>query len=122
MTASKLTHDTIGNLQAGAIGYAIDRAIGEAMHDCERRPGLDKPRTVTIKLTLKPAQVKGLDNAASDTLNTIGIAAQVAVSTPARSAGAEFLNVSPGVNEDGEPEIHAVFAQEGLFVTRKEGN
>lgn len=119
--ATKLTHDTLGNLQAGAIGAVIDDAIRRCMADCESRSGLDKDRTLTIKVAFRPVLNKGIDGAVA--FSTVAVKPQVAVSVPAQAAGPEFLHVSPGVTDNGEPETAAVFAQEGLFVqARKEGN
>lgn len=119
---TKLTHDTIGNLQGGAIGEVINEAINKAMKDCEDRPGLDKARTVTVKVSFRPMQNKGLDGAR--TFNTVAVSPAVTVSTPPQAAGAEFLAVSPGATANGEPEVSAVFVLEGLFVApaTKEGN
>lgn len=120
MPATKLTHDTLGNLQAGAIGAVIDDAINRCMQDCESRSGLDKDRTVTIKVSFRPVLNKGLDG--QEVFSTVAVKPSVTVSTPAQAAGPEFLHVSPGVTANGEPETAAVFSQEGLFVARKEGN
>lgn len=123
MTATKLTHDTIGNLQSGGIGEVVNDAINRCMQDCEGRPGLDKDRVLTIKVAFRPVLNKGLDGA--ETFSTVAVKPQVAVSVPAQAAGPEFLHVSPGATASGEPEVAAVFAQEGLFVrvtATKEGN
>ena len=113
----KLTHETFGELQQGAIGYAFDTAVREVMADCERRPGLKKPRTVTLKITFTPA-ANTLDMG-QDKLDTIGIVAGVATSTPGRSGGVEYLNVSQGADANGEPEVSAVFAQDTLLDARR---
>lgn len=117
---TKLTHDTIGNLQAGAIGAVIDDAISKCMQDCEARSGLDKDRTLTIKIAFRPVLNKGIDGAES--FSTVAVKPAIAVTVPAQAAGPEFLHVSPGATATGEPEVAAVFSQEGLFVARKEGN
>ena len=61
--ATKLTHTTLGNLQAGAIGAVIDDAINRCMQDCEARSGPSTssayPRTVgassgTLKCSCTP--------------------------------------------------------------------
>lgn len=120
--ATKLTHDTIGHLQAGAFGPAIDDAINKCMTDCEHRPGLKKARTLVIQLTFTPTPAQGMEGAAAS-LSTVGILAFCQPKLPPQSTSGEFLHVSPGVTDDGEPEVAAVFAQEGLFVqARKEGN
>lgn len=118
--ATKLTHDTIGHLHAGAIGAVINDAIRRCMADCEARAGLDKDRVVTIKVAIRPVLNKGIDGTA--VFSTVHIKPQIAVSVPAQGTSGEFLHVSPNVTPDGEVELTAVFAQEGLFTAHKEGN
>ena len=112
-TAPKLTHATLGELQGGGIGYAIDKAIEEAMQDCARRPGLDAARTVTVTVKLKPKS-SDLDEGQPG-LKNVGIQASVKLATPARAGGEEFLNVSTSVNAAGEPVTQATFAQVPLL-------
>lgn len=116
--ATKLNHKMIGALQGGGIGFAIDAAIREVLADCDRRPGLIKPRTVTIKLTLTPAG--GALQEGGSGLGTVGVKAAVATTVPGRSGEQEFLNVGHDNTEDGEVEIVATFAQDTLFG--REGN
>lgn len=111
--APSLKHDTIGELEAGAIGYAIDTALNEAMQDCARRPGLETARTVTITVKFKPKS-NNLDEGAPG-LKTVGVQAQVKVATPPRAGGEEFLNVKAGVDGAGQPLTEATFAQVPLL-------
>lgn len=104
-----LTHLTLGDLEQGGIGYAIDKALEEAMQDCARRPGLETARTVTVTLKLKPKS-SNLDEGQPG-LKNVGIQASVKLTTPARAGGEEFLNVATSVNAAGEPITQATFAQ-----------
>lgn len=107
--APALDHTTIGELEAGGIGFAIDTAIAEAMSDCARRPNLESARTLTITLKFKP-KTSTLDEGRPG-LNSVGVQAAVKLSTPARAGGEEFLNVANGVNVNGEPVTEATFSQ-----------
>lgn len=114
--APALKHDTIGELEAGGIGYAIDTAIHEAMSDCARRPGLETARTVTIVLKFKP-KASSLDEGGRG-LTSVGVQAGVKIATPPRAGGEEFLNVASGVDAAGEPVTEATFAQVPLLRAR----
>lgn len=111
--APALTHTTIGELEQGGIGYAIDKALEEAMQDCARRPGLEAARTVTITVKLKPKS-NNLDEGQPG-LKNVGVQASVKLATPARAGGEEFLNVHTGVDAAGEPVVQATFAQVPLL-------
>jgi hypothetical protein len=87
----KLNHETIGELQGGGIGHAIDQAIGEALRDCTNRPGLGNARKVVIELAFKPGS-SGLEDSGLG-LSTIGLLAQVKTNFPSRAGVEEFLGV-----------------------------
>ena len=112
----KLNHETIGDLQGGGIGYAIDQALRDALRDCEGRPGLNKVRDVTITVSLVPA-ASGLQDGHG--LSTVGVKAKVKVSMPPRAGEVDFLTVERDVTPEGEPEIIANFAQEPLLRAQK---
>jgi hypothetical protein len=113
----KLNSKTIGDLQGGGIGYAIDQAIGEAMRDCENRPGMNKARLVTVQIALTPAGGALQDGANS--LGTVGVKAQVKVAVPNRVGDTDFLSVASGANTDGEVEVTAHFVQLPLLNGRE---
>lgn len=113
----KLNHETIGELQGGGIGYAIDQALNEAMRDCENRPGLTKARTVTVTVELAPASGALQDGA--NNLTTVDIKAKVKVAVPVRAGGSDFLTVSRDADAEGEVQIIANFAQEPLLRAQK---
>lgn len=106
-------HTSIGELQGGGIGYAIDQAIAEAITDCQRRPGLTKARKVTIQIDLTP-QSSSLDTTGPG-LKAVGIKAGVKTSMPPRAGEEEFLAVGTGVDINGEAEPKARFTQAPLL-------
>ncbi|MVN88332.1 hypothetical protein GO986_16425 [Deinococcus sp. HMF7620] len=107
--APALNHKTLGELEVGGIGYAIDMAIAEAMADCARRPTLDSARTVTIVVKFRP-KANSLDQGRPG-LNNVGVQAAVKLTKPAQSGNEEFLNVHSGVSTTGEPITEATFSQ-----------
>lgn len=102
-----LTCDTIGELSHGGVRVAIDRAIQQAVEDLHDRPGMKKPRTITLTLTLKPISN---DSANLDNINIeVGIAAKF----PNKSASIIGLPIGKkgiSVNRDfeEEPDQHAL--------------
>lgn len=111
--ATPLNHKTIGELEAGGIGYAIDKALQEVMSDCARRPGLESARSVTITVKFKP-KANTLDEGRPGLAN-VGIQASVKTSVPPRAGSEEFLNVRAGVDGAGEPLTEATFAMTPLL-------
>lgn len=109
-----LTHESIGELEQGGIGYAIDTALREALQDCARRPGLETARTVTITVKFKPKS-NNLDEGQPG-LKNVGVQASVKVATPPRAGGEEFLNVATAADPTtGEVVTQASFAQVPLL-------
>lgn len=84
----RFTLDTLGDLDDGLTRRLVDRALEEALEDCDNRPALDKPRRVTLTLEFMPilGQFGGMR----------GVDAQVAVAVklPPRAGRAEFLPTS----------------------------
>lgn len=111
--APALTHQTLGDLEGGGIGHAIDKSLAEALADCARRPNLDTARTVTLTIKLTP-KASTMDEGRPG-LNNVGVQAAVKVSTPARAGGTEYLNVRATVDGAGEPVTEATFAQVPLL-------
>ena len=54
MALEKFGAGAIATIDGGRIGVAIDQAIDRARRDCFDRPGLEKPRKVTIEITILP--------------------------------------------------------------------
>lgn len=46
--------ETLGNLNNGRLGHTVDEQIGKLLKDCYERALLEKPRTLTLKLSLTP--------------------------------------------------------------------
>ncbi len=49
-----VTIETLGKLQGGVVGNAINAALRRAVHDCDDRPSLKKPRSVLIQVSFEP--------------------------------------------------------------------
>jgi hypothetical protein len=49
-----LTLETLGDLNGGMVGAAVNTAIAQVMRDCEDRPALDGPRVVTLEIGFVP--------------------------------------------------------------------
>lgn len=108
-----INHKTIGQLERGGIGHAIDTAIREVMSDCAARPALTAKRTLTITVSFTP-EANSLDQGRPG-LNGVGLQAQVKVALPARKGGTETLGVTSGVGVTGQTETQAFFTQPPLF-------
>lgn len=112
--APGLKHNTIGELEGGGIGYAIDRSIAEVLADCGNRPALNKARTVTITVKLTPTANNSLD-AGTGGMTGVAIEASVKHALPPRAGGVEILGVRAGVDTNGEALTEAVFTQVPLL-------
>lgn len=108
-----ITHQTIGQLERGGIGYAIDATIREVLKDCAARPSLSAKRTLTITVSFTP-QANSLDEGRPG-LNAVDIQAGVKCTLPARKGGTETLGVTSGVGVSGQNETQAFFTQPPLF-------
>jgi hypothetical protein len=101
------TLDTLGDLDDGTVRLMIDKAIAEALDDCDARPSLAKDRSVAITLTLTPV------------LNSMGgmkgVDAQVSVKTglPARKGNADYLPTT--VRADGVTAYLPTDRQDAMF-------
>ncbi|MBZ9753213.1 hypothetical protein K7W42_20460 [Deinococcus sp. HMF7604] len=109
-----LTHISLGELELGGIGYAIDSLLAEAMDDCVHRPGVIKARTVVIKVAITP-QPSSLDQGGRPGLSNVDVKVAMNVSKPAQASSGEVLMVRPGVNANGEPITEAVFPMTPLL-------
>lgn len=45
---------SIGDLDEGRVGIAVNNALNQIAHDLKCRPGVEKVRKMTITLTMKP--------------------------------------------------------------------
>ncbi|MCD0160110.1 hypothetical protein IHN63_02190 [Deinococcus sp. 6YEL10] len=103
-----LNHQTIGELEGGGMAYAIDKALGELMIDCQRRPGLSKPRKLTLTVTITP-NANTLDDGGQG-LKGVEVKADVKTAFPSRASSGEYLNVTQSADVNGEPQVEATFA------------
>lgn len=60
----ELTLESLANLDGGRIGTAFQLSLKRAIQDCEDRPGVKKPREITLKLGILP--VAAADDATCD--------------------------------------------------------
>jgi hypothetical protein len=97
-----LTLETLGRLNDGSFGKAVDRALQSVLIDCEDRPGLAKDRTITIKIKVQPLETGNKDLARAKYLPSVEI------SVPAQSAYPEILEVKVFRDELGK--VHAIDA------------
>lgn len=54
MSLKQFEFESIDQIDNGSLVVALNDAIRRAYHDCESRPALNKPRDVTLKMSLKP--------------------------------------------------------------------
>lgn len=110
MTRLKLS--TLGRLQGGAFGPAVDAELEKALADCDSRPGLDKARRVTITLEIRPA---GSATEGNGALNTLEIRAAARAVLPPQVTRHEYLDFAVAAKPGGGDEPRAIFAQGTLY-------
>jgi len=54
MPKETLTIDSMGNIDAGSLRIAVNNALKLLTQDLSDRPVLDKPRTLILKIDMKP--------------------------------------------------------------------
>lgn len=82
------TIDTLGNLDDGVVRKLVDKALEEALTDCDNRPGLEKARKVAITIQFLPV----LDD--RNAMKGVRATAQVKTSLPPRAANDDYLPTS----------------------------
>jgi len=50
----ELTLESLANLDGGRVGTAFQLSLKRAIQDCEDRPGVKKPREITLKMQILP--------------------------------------------------------------------
>ena len=108
----ELSWQSLGEINEGTLGMAIDLALAEVLKDCNERPGLGKAREVSIKLKLLPQSVQ-------NPFDVVSISAEITKKLPGRSTLVENLSIKKVVNDAGE--VTAVIAevddgQQALFA------
>lgn len=53
-SGTPLTLATLGSLQENLFGRAVDEGLRQMFRDCDERPGLNKPRRLTITVEVYP--------------------------------------------------------------------
>lgn len=95
-----LTKASIRNLDLGELSHSIDLALMEMANDVHERPGIDKPRTITLKINLTPE----LHETPEGLRNYPGITYELKCSKPAKAVTG--LKGFIGVDEDtGEVQL-----------------
>lgn len=112
--APSLTHDTIGDLEQGAIGHVINLTLAALMADCRARPALKKSRKFTLTIDLEPSTNDGIEQGVIK-LAGVAVKASVKHTLPPQAGGVEILGVRDGVNFNGEPITEAVFTMQPLL-------
>lgn len=59
-----LSHKTLGDINAGYFGAAVDAELRRIINDCDAKPGLDKPRRLTIVVDVTPLARPSTDEGA----------------------------------------------------------
>ncbi len=80
MALTKITLESIANLDHGRIGEAFQQKLDQAVQDCEDRPGIKSGRVVSIKVMVKPKA----DEAGN--LDSITLGHAIAYSEPKRES------------------------------------
>lgn len=108
-----LTLESLGKLNAEMFGPTVDNAFAAVNRDLEQRPGLKKPRTLTITVTITPSE---------NGLEAVEVMAQVATKMPPHKTLGEYLTLKPA-DADGIYQPKLVFANQmtPLFIST-EGN
>lgn len=104
----QLTIDTLGDLDDGTLRHVVNKAIEEALTDCDNRPMLDKGRKLTLTVTASPI----LDDR-SGAMRGVEIETQVQTKLPPRATHPDTLrtNVRGSTVEAYLPDAH----QDSMF-------
>lgn len=73
--------ESLASIDSGRIGVAIDQAVARAHRDCADRPGVEKPRVVTLQIVLIPVAQDGQGD-----LDSVNVEFRVRESIPLRSS------------------------------------
>jgi len=90
MAIEKFSLESIARLDNGRLRAGIDQALRRAQTDCADRPGLKKPRRITLVIDMTP-----LPNEAGD-LDTVDVGFQVTEKTPNRQSKVYNMKATPG--------------------------
>ena len=105
-----LEFDSIGDLYQGRFRAEVNKAIRQAVMDCDDRPHLTNKRQVVITLDIVPRTLMD-----STDLEGLSLSASVNPRLPKIKGGEEAMHVEIHTNEHGGREVHATFAQPTLL-------
>jgi hypothetical protein len=102
----KLTFETLGSLNHGAVGALVNAALIDCYKDCYYRPALSNARTVTITIEIEPHY-----NDKLRVMDSVELTAKVATKIPASKTDTERLRTEVIANADGEiTKVDVMFA------------
>lgn len=92
-----LTKASIGNLDLGDLSRSVDEALNQMANDVHERPSIDKPRTVTLMISITPK----LQDTETGRKNYPEITYELKVSKPANAVTGlrGFIGVDEGTGE-----------------------
>lgn len=90
MAIEKFSLESLAHLDNGRLRAGLDQALRRAQTDCTDRPGLKKPRRITLTIDMTP-----VPNEAGD-LESCDVAFQVTEKTPNRQSKVYNMKATPG--------------------------
>jgi hypothetical protein len=109
-----LKASSIGDLQDGQFGRAIDAGIAQILKDIDNRPSEDGARKLTITLEFKPEEVS------NHGATLIALRGVTTVTTPKRASRVHVMRLERDADNEGEVTLSVAFdGQENLFEDKK---
>lgn len=97
--------ETLHLIQDGALALVVDQKLSEIFADCVERPQLEKDRTLTVKITVKPS--------GDDPLQAASVAFQVSSSMPGSAVRQHMKYLRKNRTLAFEPDTAAIESLEG---------
>jgi hypothetical protein len=107
-----LNHGDLGQLDRGAVGVAIDKALQEIGRDCLDRPSDDRARKLVLTLSFKPCP-ETFDQTIS--CERIALDVEIKAAVPARKSRTIDMGVRQGGGMIFNPESPANHKQPVMF-------
>lgn len=90
MAIERFSLESLAHLDNGRLRAGLDQALRRAQNDCTDRPGLKKPRRITLTIDMTP-----VPNEAGD-LDSCDVAFQVTERTPNRQSKVYNMKATAG--------------------------
>ena len=87
----ELTLATLASMDGGRIGEAFQLALKRALTDCDDRPGVSKPRVITLQVAVVPVSQDGAQNC-----EEVRLQAVISDAVPKRQTKAYSMRVKHG--------------------------